>query len=235
MRPNFALKKIPNQILLVIFCLNFINLKISNWITGIQHGTCQKRGKLKRKSKSVNSKLHLSDTSPVLGNGIGCEITQRRQNFVNVERSSLKTVRRQFSAKMLKKFFILVLLGLIEAQAKNVALVIGGYGGGNSVEVVTDTKVTAQQLWWKGLCRSPIQSSVIGMRSYHLDRQLSLSRKASLFHKLKHLGNIAKLCVELGINLSRQFVTPSTTEWRPEAGFIGTNLGSILSNDKCII
>jgi hypothetical protein len=39
---------------------------------------------------------------------------------------------------MLKQILVVVVLGLVAAQAKNVALVIGGYGGGNSVEIITD-------------------------------------------------------------------------------------------------
>jgi hypothetical protein len=39
-------------------------------------------------------------------------------------------------------FCLLAALAVVHvAQAKNVAVIIGGYGGGNSVEVITDGKV----------------------------------------------------------------------------------------------
>ena len=74
------------------------------------------------------------------------EIAEAPQDIGQTSRLSSKSLNTDldlgpFVSKMLKQIVVVVVFGLVQAQAKNVALVIGGYGGGNSVEIITDTKV----------------------------------------------------------------------------------------------
>jgi len=54
---------------------------------------------------------------------------------------------------MLKEVLIFAVISLIQVQAKNVALVIGGYGGQNTIEVITDKKVCAPFLTICQICQ----------------------------------------------------------------------------------
>jgi hypothetical protein len=66
----------------------------------------------------------------------------------------------------MNKVLILAAFCLIGIDAKNVALVIGGYGGGNSVEIITENKVTIIHI----VCFIPsqtVQHSSFSIRIYY--------------------------------------------------------------------